>query len=99
MASWSLDLRTGQLIWPDATCNLFGIAPAEFNGTYNQFHSFILPEDVPHYDAANASLSASEPLFEVEYRIRRATVKCAGCIRAVSCIGMKRGSQSDAPGW
>ena len=71
MGSWSLDLRTGRLAWPDATCGLFGIARSEFTGTFEQFHSFILAEDVPDYDAANARLSPSEPLFEVEYRIRR----------------------------
>lgn len=71
MGSWSLDLRTGRLVWPDATCELFGIAPAEFGGTFTQFHSVILPDDVPAYDAASARVSASEPLFEAEYRIRR----------------------------
>ncbi|MEO7189880.1 MAG: PAS domain S-box protein [Vicinamibacterales bacterium] len=71
MGSWSLNLRTRRLAWPDATCELFGIAPAEFDGAFDQFHSFILPEDVPVYDAANARASASEPLFEAEYRIRR----------------------------
>jgi PAS domain S-box-containing protein len=71
MGSWNLDLRTGRLAWPDATCRLFGIAPSELAGTFEQFHAFILPEDVPDYDAANARLSPSEPLFEAEYRIRR----------------------------
>jgi PAS domain S-box-containing protein len=71
MGTWSLDLRTGRLVWSEATCHLFGITPAEFKGTFEQFHGFILPEDVSVYDAANARTSASEPLFEAEYRIRR----------------------------
>jgi len=71
MGSWSLDLRTGRLDWSDATCDLFGITPAEFEGTLTQFHSFILPEDVLAYDDASARVSVSEPLFEAEYRIRR----------------------------
>jgi PAS domain S-box-containing protein len=72
MGSWSLDLRTGRVVWPEATCRLHGITPREFDGTVARFHSFILPEDLPAYEAAEARLSVSEPLFEVEYRIRRA---------------------------
>ena len=71
MGSWNLDLRTGRLAWPDATCRLFGIAPSEFTGTFEQFHSLILPEDVADYDAANARVTLSNPVFEAEYRIRR----------------------------
>ena len=71
MGSWSLDLRTCRLTWPEATCDLFGITPAEFEGTFDQFHRFILPDDVAVYDAATARVMASEPLFEAEFRIRR----------------------------
>lgn len=71
MGSWSLDIRTGRLTWPDVTCQLFGIDPADFTGTFEQFYRLILPEDLAHYDAARARLSSSEPLFEAEYRIRR----------------------------
>jgi PAS domain S-box-containing protein len=71
MGNWSLDLRSGRLVWSEATCNLFGITPAEFAGTLEQFYSFILAEDVPAYDAAHARISPIEPLLEAEYRIRR----------------------------
>ncbi len=71
MGSWSLDLRTGRLTWPDVTCHLFGIAPADFSGTFEQFRSLILEEDIPQYEAERARLSSADPLFEVEYRIRR----------------------------
>jgi PAS domain S-box-containing protein len=71
MGNWSLDLRSGRLGWSDATCNLFGITPAEFAGTLEHFYSFILAEDVPACDAAHAHVSPTEPLLEVEYRIRR----------------------------
>lgn len=69
MGNWSLDLRSGRLVWSDATCNLFGITPGEFAGTLEQFYSFILAEDVPAYDAAHARVSPTEPLLEAEYRI------------------------------
>jgi PAS domain S-box-containing protein len=71
MGSWSLDPRSGRLVWPEATCELSGITQAEFAGTFDHFHSFMLPEDMPAYDAARARASAAEPLLEAEYRIRR----------------------------
>lgn len=71
MGEWSLDLRSGRLLWSESTCALFGITPAEFAGTFEHFYSFILPEDRPAYDAAQAHVSSAEPWFEAEYRICR----------------------------
>jgi PAS domain S-box-containing protein len=71
MGNWSLDVPSGRLVWSDATCDLFGIAPAEFAETVEQFYSFILAEDVPAYMATHARVSPIEPLLEAEYRIRR----------------------------
>jgi PAS domain S-box-containing protein len=71
MGNWSLDLITGRLVWSEATCDLFGITPAEFAGTFDHFYSFILAEDLAGYNAAHASISPAEPLLEAEYRIRQ----------------------------
>lgn len=71
IGNWSLDLRSGRLVWSDATCDLFGITRAEFAGTIQHFHSYIFAEDLPAYDAALALVSPANPLLEVEYRIQR----------------------------
>ncbi len=71
MGTWVLDVRSGLLTWSEATCNLFGIAPAEFAGTFEQFYSFILPEDRPDCETARSFISRKNPILEVEYRIRR----------------------------
>ncbi len=71
MGNWSLDLHTGRLVWSAATCELFGITPAEFSETVEHFYSFILPEDLPVYEAVLALVSPAHSLFEAEYRIRR----------------------------
>ena len=71
MGRWNMDLVAGRLTWSDATCELFGISPAEFRGTFEHFRSFILPEDGPAYDLVQARISPAEPLLETEYRIRR----------------------------
>lgn len=71
IGNWSLDLRSGRLVWSDATCNLYGITPEEFDETLEHFYTFILVEDVPAYDAAHAGASPTQPLLEAEYRILR----------------------------
>lgn len=71
MGDWSLDPRSGRLIWSEATCDLFGVKPDEFPQTFEYFYSFILAEDRAAYDAAYALASSANPAFEAEYRIRR----------------------------
>ena len=70
MGSWDLNLKTGLLTWSDETCELFGIKPEEFKGTFGYFYSFILPEDRPVYEKAQARVSRENPTFDSEYRIR-----------------------------
>ena len=69
MGSWRMDVGVGRLIWSDATCELFGIAPEKFEGTFEYFLSFIVPEDLPAYHAIHALLSPSNTSWEAEYRI------------------------------
>ncbi len=71
IGNWSSDLRSGRLVWSDATCNLYGITPEEFDETLEHFYTFLLVEDVPAYDAAHAGASPTQPLLEAEYRILR----------------------------
>ena len=67
MGSWRRDLRSGRMTWSDGTCELFGIAPAAFEGTLDHLRRLVLPEDQPAFDRACA-LQAGE---EAGYRIRR----------------------------
>jgi PAS domain S-box-containing protein len=71
MGSWVTDVTNRRIVWSDATCSLFGITPAEFHGTFEQFYSFLLPEDLPLYEAIDFHVSSATPLLEAEYRIRR----------------------------
>jgi PAS domain S-box-containing protein len=71
MGNWSHDLLSGRLVWSEATCDLFGIAPAEFAGTFDYFYSFILAEDLAAYNKLHARASPADPLLEAEYRILR----------------------------
>ena len=69
---WNMDMQSGRLTWSDTTCQLFGISPAEFRGTFEHFLSFLLPEDQKRFTARIDRVSGQSPLLEGGYRIRRA---------------------------
>ncbi|MBK6007244.1 PAS domain-containing protein [Ramlibacter ginsenosidimutans] len=71
MGSWAFDGRTRILQWSDATCELFGIAPEDFRGEFEQFMGFVVPADRARYLAVHAKVTAQAPLLEAEYRIQR----------------------------
>lgn len=71
MGSWSFNVRDGRLVWSDATYELFGISPDQFQGTVEHFWSFVVPEDLPSLRAAQELISPERPLIEAQYRIRR----------------------------
>ncbi len=71
MGSWTLDVKSGHLEWPAATCELFGISPGEFTHTAAHFESFIMEEDRAAVARARADAPAKDGILEVEYRIRR----------------------------
>lgn len=70
MGSWCIHVRAKRLVWSDATCELFGITPEEFEGTFEFFSSFIVEEGRPAYAAKHALISPSNRIWEAEYRIR-----------------------------
>ncbi|MCX7562045.1 response regulator [Xanthomonadaceae bacterium XH05] len=72
MGSWSFEVASNRLTWSDATCALFGLSPSEFGGTFDDFTRLVVPEDRVQLLAAQQFVAPSNPLFEAEYRIRRA---------------------------
>ena len=71
MGSWAFHADTGEVQWSDYTCELFGIAPADFQGTVPYVMNLILPEDREILQQAHLQVSPDSPLLEAEYRIRR----------------------------
>ncbi|MGM0421288.1 MAG: PAS domain-containing protein, partial [Bacillota bacterium] len=45
VGSWELHLKHNQLIWSDETYRIFGLAPQEFEATYEAFLQAIHPDD------------------------------------------------------
>lgn len=87
IGSWAYDVRTGQLHWSEAICEVFGITPAQFRGTLEHFLSFVLAEDLGALESARAKACAASPLYEIQYRILRpdGTIRWLGEKGSVFC--------------
>jgi len=69
IGSWSLDPKTGTLIWSDQIYTIFEIDPLLFRPSYEGFLNSIHPDDIEKVNQAfNASLVNKTP-YSVEHRL------------------------------
>lgn len=63
------DLETDEVSWDDQTYRLFGVAPGEFDGTYEAFTELVHPDDLDAVERTiQSTLESGEP-YGVQYRI------------------------------
>jgi two-component system CheB/CheR fusion protein len=71
MGSWWWDLGTNKVVWDDVVHELFGVRRGAFDGTFEQYMSFIYPDDratqAAHIEVASRT---KEPLVS-EHRVVR----------------------------
>ncbi|MDP2868793.1 PAS domain-containing protein [Methyloversatilis sp.] len=71
MGSWEFDLDSKVLTWSAQTCLLFGTAPKDFRCTFDEFLSYIVPEDRGTVAACIYEQTLAGSIVENTYRIRR----------------------------
>jgi len=70
VGSWEWDITTGGLYWSDEIYRIFGFLPQQFGVTYNDFLTYVHPEDrTTVEEAVNQSLSEPKSPYSVEHRI------------------------------
>jgi len=81
LGSWELDILNDRLRWSDEVYRIFGLAPGEFDATYEAFLGAIHPDDrdIVNY-AYTSSIQEGLGSYEIEHRIVR---KKTGEIRYV----------------
>ena len=71
LGSWSWDVVNNRVTWSDQLYYIYGIAPGQFDGTVNEFLSFIHPDDRPQVEASVTAALRSGRSFSHEERILR----------------------------
>ena len=89
LGSWEFDTTDNRLTWSDETCRIYGFAPNEFQGTYEEFIQAVHPDDRRFVDSFYFEpwgLEAEE--YEIEHRVIN---KASGEVRQVyeKCIHIK----------
>jgi len=66
---WEWDAVSDRLIWDDQMCELYGIPPSEFLGSYAAWLETLHPDDVEAVNAAVDHVIKGERDFNIEYRV------------------------------
>jgi PAS domain S-box-containing protein len=81
LGSWELDLVPNHLTWSDEVYRIFGLAPQEFEATYEAFLAAVHSDDRAAVDAAYGdSLRNGLDSYDIEHRVVR---KNTGEVRIV----------------
>ncbi len=68
---WDYDLTTGRLEWDEGMFQLYGVSPAQFQGTFQDWLDTLLPESRERAVTAFESAVADSSTFEVTISIQR----------------------------
>ncbi len=71
MGVWDWNIETGEELWSDGAALVFGVDPEKFGGTYEDFLTFLHPEDRAKVtEAQRLTLEAGHD-YSPEYRVLR----------------------------
>ena len=84
VGSWEWDVISGSLYWSDEIYRIFGFLPQQFGVTYNDFLTYVHPEDRPMVqEAVDRSLSDPNKTYSIVHRI----ILTDGSVRTVHELG------------
>ena len=66
---WELDILENKLKWSDEVYHIFGLAPQEFEATYEAFLKYVHPEDVNIVNKAYMDSIKNKSSYHVEHRV------------------------------
>ncbi|MFC1734459.1 PAS domain S-box protein, partial [candidate division KSB1 bacterium] len=71
MGNWEWDVMTGELIWSEETCRIFGLHPDKDIATFGLYKKRIHPEDKERLNKVVESAVNEGISYEIEHRIIR----------------------------
>ncbi|WP_373539731.1 PAS domain-containing protein [Chamaesiphon sp.] len=69
MGTWDWNILESQIIWSSNMESLFGLAPGEFDGSYEQFVARLHPDDRDRVLAAIAAAMTPGTNYDIEFRV------------------------------
>lgn len=85
IGNWNWDVVRNITTWSNELCRITGIAPEEYDGTYEMYLSCIHPEDKERFQALTQQVMTEKGPYHAEYRIVR---KNDGAVRFVREVGL-----------
>lgn len=68
LGSWEFNLQNQTIRWSEQTYKIFGRDPSEGDLTYEEFRTYVHPEDWDVLDQTTQIITESQEPFELEYR-------------------------------
>jgi PAS domain S-box-containing protein len=80
MGSWDWELISGDCMWDEGQCRIFGVDPLTFKVTPERVKALLDPEDWERLKSVWAEATATTRTFETEFRVRRPNGELRWCI-------------------
>ena len=69
LGSWEMNLTSGKLRWSDETYRIFGLDPAQFSPSYENFINVIHPDDRDKVNQAYTQSLTDRRPYDIEHRL------------------------------
>jgi len=79
MGSWDWDLASGDCMWDEGQCRIFGVDPKSFKVTPERFKALLGPEDWERLKQTWAEGAPCKHSYETEFRVRRPNGEIRWC--------------------
>jgi PAS domain S-box-containing protein len=80
MGSWDWDRTSGDCLWDDGQCRIFGVEPENFKVTAENVKALIHPEDWPRLQQSVDQLFIERRPHQAEFRLRRPNGEIRWCL-------------------
>lgn len=87
IGSWEWDVTTNRVDWSDELFRIYGLAPGEFDGSYEAFLRLVVEEDRPLTESAILTAVRTGGPLAYDHRVRRAD----GAVRRLHTVAERTG--------
>lgn len=93
IGSWEWDIRANKIEWSDELFRIFGLRPQEFEASYENYLTYIHPEDKEHVNSTVQEAIRTHHPFQFFHRI----IRKDGAVRTISSTGKVIVDSDDNP--